>query len=124
MARNVGIVLVVDDDPEIRGLVEMVLQSEFGVVTVLAEDGQDALDRLGGVQPSMIVTDVRMPRVDGVELVRRLRASPDTERTPILVVAASTSARDAAMAAGGDDYLDKPFDIDALATKASHYLSG
>ncbi len=123
MAHHGATVLVVDDDPEIRGLMGMVLQAEFGVATVLAEDGQDALDRLGSLAPTMVVTDVRMPRVDGVELVRRLRASPTTEHTPILVVAASAPARDAAMAAGGDDYLDKPFDIDALAIKASHYLS-
>ena len=72
--------------------------------------------------PALIVTDVWMPRLDGVELVQRLRASPATWGIPVVVVAASRASREAAMDAGGNGYLDKPFDVDALIRKVQEHL--
>ncbi len=116
-------VLVVDDDPYIREMVAMVLEEGLGVRTVLAADGREALRLLAdGNPPALVVTDVQMPNVDGAELVRQLRASPTARDVPVVVVAASPAWRDKAMRAGADDYLDKPFDVEALWGKIRKHL--
>jgi CheY-like chemotaxis protein len=118
-------VLVVDDDADIREMVALLLESELQVVALRAGDGCEALrliDGAPGQLPIFIVSDVRMPRVDGVELTRRLKAGPATHSIPVVVMTASVSARDDAVRAGADDYLDKPFDVDGLLAKVRPHL--
>ena len=115
-------VLVVDDDAAVREVLRSLLETEFGIRALLAADGQEALEILEDQQPALILTDVRMPILDGTGLVRALRACPATRHTPVLVVAATAAPRNEAMLAGADDYLDKPFDVDRLVAKIRHYL--
>jgi two-component system, OmpR family, response regulator MprA len=106
-------ILVVDDEPAVREAVERALRLD-GHDVVLAADGGEALETLGERAPDAIVLDVLMPRVDGLELCRRMRMRGD--RTPVLMLTArdAISDRVAGLDAGADDYLVKPFALDEL----------
>ncbi len=106
-------VLVVDDEPAVRNALERALMLEAYDV-LLAGDGQEALDRLSVELADAVVLDVSMPRVDGLEVCRRLRAAGD--RTPVLMLTARDAVdhRVAGLDAGADDYLVKPFALQEL----------
>jgi CheY-like chemotaxis protein len=116
-------VLVVDDDEAIREMMATLVEVDLGLVVREAEDGAAAIALICQTLPKVVVTDVRMPNVDGVELVRRLRNFAATRSLPILIVAASIEARNEAMRAGADDYVDKPFDAELLLGKVRARLS-
>ncbi len=104
------LVLVADDDPVIVTLVRFRLERD-GCDVVAAADGQAALDVALEQTPDLAVLDVTMPRLDGYEIVRRLREHAPTRRIPILLLTARVQETDVedGMAAGADDYLTKPF---------------
>jgi len=106
-------VLVVDDEPSVRSALQRALALEHYEVQ-LAEDGQQALDTLAEGVVDAIVLDVMMPRVDGLEVCRRLRAAGD--RTPVLMLTARDAIDDRVdgLDAGADDYLVKPFALREL----------
>ncbi len=106
-------VLVVDDEPGVRAALQRALALERHDVR-LAEDGQQALDTLAEGTVDAIVLDVMMPRVDGLEVCRRLRAAGD--RTPVLMLTARDAIDDRVdgLDAGADDYLVKPFALREL----------
>src|ERR671922_45485 len=106
-------ILVGDDEPAVRDAVDRALRLE-GYETELAADGAEALDALAGRAPDALVLDVLMPRVDGLEVCRRLRAAGD--RTPVLVLTARDAVPDRVrgLDAGADDYLVKPFALEEL----------
>jgi len=109
-------VLVVDDEPGVRAALQRALALERHDVQ-LAEDGQQALDRLAESAVDAIVLDVTMPRVDGLEVCRRLRAAGD--RTPVLMLTARDAIDDRVdgLDAGADDYVVKPFEARELAAR-------
>ncbi len=80
-------VLAVDDEPNIRRLVEVNLQ-RAGYRVATAEDGEHALERLREERPDLMVVDVMMPRMDGFELLRRLKQDPDTAEIPVIMLTA------------------------------------
>ncbi len=106
-------ILVVDDDRAVRESLRRSLTFN-GYSVDLAVDGVDALDRVGVQRPDALVLDVMMPRLDGLEVCRRLRSTGDD--LPILVLTArdSVSERVAGLDAGADDYLPKPFALEEL----------
>lgn len=106
-------ILVVDDDRAVRESLRRSLQFN-GYTVQLAGDGQQAMDVLATQRPDAMVLDVMMPRVDGLEVCRRLRGSGDD--LPILVLTArdAVSDRVAGLDAGADDYLPKPFALEEL----------
>ncbi|MCW3471502.1 response regulator transcription factor [Rhodococcus pyridinivorans] len=106
-------ILVVDDDRAVRESLRRSL-SFNGYTVDLATDGQDALEQVATSRPDAMVLDVMMPRVDGLEVCRRLRSTGDD--LPILVLTArdSVSERVAGLDAGADDYLPKPFALEEL----------
>jgi two-component system, OmpR family, response regulator MprA len=106
-------VLVVDDEPAVRDALERALGLE-GYEVELADNGLDALRLLAGAPPDLVVLDVRMPEVDGLEVSRRIRRTGD--RTPILMLTArdEVSDRVAGLDAGADDYVVKPFALEEL----------
>jgi two-component system, OmpR family, response regulator MprA len=106
-------ILVVDDEPAVRDALERALRtSGYGVAT--AVDGMDGLDRMASEPPDLVVLDILMPRLDGLEACRQLRASGD--RTPVLMLTARDAVGDRVegLDAGADDYLVKPFALDEL----------
>jgi two-component system response regulator MprA len=106
-------VLVVDDEPQLRRALERALKLE-GYEVVLAADGDDALRSVAAVPLDAIVLDVLMPKRDGLEVCRELRARGD--RTPILMLTARDGVRDRVdgLDAGADDYVVKPFSLQEL----------
>jgi two-component system, OmpR family, response regulator MprA len=106
-------ILVVDDEPAVRESLERALRLENYDVA-LAANGSEALAAVEERPPDAIVLDLMMPRIDGLEACRRLRAQGN--RTPILVVTArdAVSDRVAGLDAGADDYVVKPFALDEL----------
>jgi len=106
-------ILVVDDEPAVRDALERALRAHgYGVST--AVDGEDGLEHLASDAPDLVVLDILMPRLDGLEACRQLRASGD--RTPILMLTARDAVGDRVegLDAGADDYLVKPFALDEL----------
>jgi two-component system response regulator MprA len=106
-------ILVVDDEPAVRDSLDRALRLE-GYQVDLAADGAEALSSLTDDSPDAVVLDLMMPRVDGLEVCRRMRAAGD--RTPVLVLTArdAVSDRVKGLDAGADDYLVKPFALDEL----------
>src|SRR5215218_1918055 len=114
-------ILVVDDEPAVREALERALRLD-GHDVLLAADGQEALGTLDARPPDAVVLDVLMPRVDGLELCRRMRRRGD--RTPVLMLTArdAVSDRVAGLDAGADDYLVKPFALDELLARVRALL--
>lgn len=106
-------ILVVDDDRAVRESLRRSLTFN-GYTVDLAVDGLDALEKTTSQRPDALVLDVMMPRMDGLEVCRRLRSTGDD--LPILVLTArdSVSERVAGLDAGADDYLPKPFALEEL----------
>jgi PleD family two-component response regulator len=104
-------ILVADDDKDIARFVELNLTLE-GFEVELVHDGEEALRRATEDPPDLIVLDVMMPNVDGVEVVRRLRAQAATAAVPIVMLTAKSLSADkvVGLTAGADDYIVKPFD--------------
>ena len=106
-------ILVVDDDRAVRESLRRSLQFN-GYQVELASDGVQAMEQIEGQRPDALVLDVMMPRLDGLEVCRRLRSTGDD--LPILVLTArdAVSDRVAGLDAGADDYLPKPFALEEL----------
>ncbi len=100
-------VLVVEDDSKIVNLLRLYLERE-GFAVVAAGDGREALDAATRARPSLIILDLMLPHVDGVEVCRRLRATSDV---PILMLTARVDELDKllGLSLGADDYVTKPF---------------
>ena len=105
-------ILVVDDDPLARRLAEAAV-ARFGHQATAAQDGEAAWRRYHQDAPDVLITDLVMPRVDGLELCRRVRADAHAGYTYIILVTALSDRRDVlrGMEAGADDYLIKPVDL-------------
>jgi two-component system response regulator MprA len=115
-------ILVVDDEPAVRESLRRALSLE-GYDVELAADGAEALDAVAGhADPDAILLDVLMPRVDGLEVARRLRAKG--MRTPILMLTARDEVQDrvAGLDAGADDYVVKPFALEELLARVRALL--
>ena len=102
-------ILVVDDNADLRTYLTRLLEPEYAVRT--AVDGADALEQIAERAPDLVLTDVMMPRIDGFELLAKLRENPRTRRLPVIVLSARAGeeATVDGLDAGADDYLVKPF---------------
>ncbi|MGH2531492.1 MAG: response regulator [Thermomicrobiales bacterium] len=124
MTDSVGIarILVVDDDPRIAASLRRALAYE-GYEVAVASDGPSALTSAGERPPDLIVLDVMLPKIDGVEVCRRLRAAGD-RATAILMLTArdATGDRVRGLDSGADDYLTKPFATEELLARVRALL--
>ncbi len=114
-------VLVVDDEPHMREALRRALTLD-GWEVFLAEDGEDALMKLDVTSPDVIVLDVLMPKLDGLEVCRRLRAAGDD--IPVLMLTVRDRVEDVVrgLGAGADDYLSKPFALAELLARLRSLL--
>ena len=116
-------VLVVEDEPDLRALLDRHLERS-GHRVVLAEDGRDAL-RMAWTQPiDLVVLDLMLPGIDGIEVCRRLRSDPRTARVPVVMLTAKqeTADRIAGLEVGADDYVTKPFNLRELVLRVEAVL--
>jgi CheY-like chemotaxis protein len=115
-------VLLVEDDPATSEMMETVLAMMLGVGPVLAPDGQEAIRKARELKPDLILLDIVLPELDGLEVARRLKADPATAATPVIAVSVLGDERRDALAAGCDDYIEKPFELDYFVHKVEKYL--
>jgi len=118
-----GHILVVEDEPHILQMLEFYLEGEgFSVEGV--SDGKDAVARLSGDPADLVVLDVMLPHVSGVEILEQLRRMPRWSAVPVLVLTAKTAEEDVVRAfdLGADDYLKKPFQLEELVARVNHLL--
>lgn len=116
-------VLVVDADVEIARFIEANLTLE-GFEVEVAYDGDQALDQIAKSVPDLVLLSVLLPRLDGIELCRRLRAHPDTVNLPVIMLTAKSLPADrvVGLTAGADDYIIKPFDTFELVARVRSTL--
>jgi DNA-binding response OmpR family regulator len=116
-------ILVVDDEDDVRELVVYRLRRS-GYDVLEAPNGEQALQLALEESPDLVVADVMMPRLDGFELTRRLRAEPSTSRIPVILLTARAQEADVSQGfdAGADDYLKKPFNPDELVQRVRAIL--
>lgn len=116
-------VLVVEDNADVRLLLRSQLSGEYRVVE--AENGRAALERIEENPPDLVLSDVMMPEMDGLELCRRLRDNAETQDLPILLLTARAEETDQveALDVGADDYVEKPFETNVLAARIDRLIS-
>jgi len=116
-------ILVVDDNEANLDIAKMRLQSQ-GYEVVTAVDGKAALESVRANNPDLLLLDIMMPKLDGIEVTRQLKRDPALPFIPIILVTAKADAKDvvAGLDAGGDDYLIKPFDHAALVARVRSML--
>lgn len=109
------VALTVDDSKTIREMVSFTLKNE-GFEVIEAEDGQHAISVLGNQEVSIIITDLNMPNMDGLELIRNLRANPTYKFIPILMLTTEgdASKKDQGKEAGATGWIVKPFNPEKL----------
>ncbi|MHC5539265.1 response regulator [Singulisphaera rosea] len=116
-------VLLVDDNEDFRQLLTKFLNRN-GFVVQGAAGGREALDWVGEFQPDLVLTDVRMPELDGIELIRQLREIPSLRRVPMIACTADVGTRVDRLAreAGASDVIGKPVDLFELVDRLNQCL--
>ncbi len=124
VAKRVPLILIVEDDTELLKMLGRML-SELAEVE-LARDGMEAVEKLRtGINPDLVITDLMMPRMDGLTLAKQLKQEPQTKKTPVIMLTAKNGARDvvAGINAGARSYITKPFKHEELLSKVRSVLN-
>jgi len=116
-------VLVVDDNIDILAYIRGVLEATYTVET--ATDGTEGLGKAKEIMPDIIVTDIMMPKMDGIDLVRQIKESPETSHIPVVIVTAKIAedARLEAYESGADSFITKPFSSKLLIARLKNILT-
>ena len=126
MTGNNGVpprILVVEDTPEIAYLIRFILERQ-GFQVDQRDDGREALQALDQPAPDLVVSDIMLPYIDGIEFVQRIREREAWESVPVVILTARSSENDIVRAfdAGADDYVVKPFQPDELVARLQRLL--
>jgi len=113
--------VVADDDPSVRATVGALLR-ESGASVEEADDGEAALAAVARERPDLLVLDLRMPKRDGLEVLRALRATPTTRDLPVLLLTVNEDATRDSFAAGASDYMIKPFTQAQIRARLERWL--
>lgn len=116
-------ILIVDDNPLNLEMASFVLEAD-GLQVATAAEPEQALEQVAAFQPELVLMDIQLPRIDGLELTRRLRADPATAGLVIVAFTAYAMKgdRDRLLAAGCDGYIGKPIDVAQFAQQVRSYL--
>lgn len=113
-------ILIAEDDPVIQKLITTIL-TKNGYDVISCDNGREALDRLHASPPDLIVSDIMMPEMDGLEFLRAVRTNPQTAYLPFILLTSKSSCEDMVegLNTGADDYLPKPFDPEILLARVN-----
>ena len=116
-------ILVVDDEEDIRELVELNLSHE-GFKVLLCETGEEALEKAGSELPDLIILDLMLPGIDGLEVCKKLKSNMKTENIPVVMLTAKGEESDVVtgLEVGADDYITKPFSGKVLVARVRRLL--
>jgi two-component system chemotaxis response regulator CheY len=119
------LILAVDDSPSMRGMIAYLLR-QAGYEVLEADDGEKALELAKAKRVDLVLTDQNMPNMDGLSLVANLRALPEYQRVPILMLTTESSAamKERGRAAGATGWMVKPFDPERLVAMLAKVLGG
>jgi two-component system, cell cycle response regulator DivK len=119
------LVLIGEDEPDNQVILQTVVETLVGARAVVAADGLAVLEWVERERPRMILLDLMLPRLDGLQVARQLKADPATRGIPIVAVSAMARPddREAALAAGCDEFVRKPFELDDLEALIRRYLT-
>jgi two-component system chemotaxis response regulator CheY len=118
---NTPSVLIVEDDSATRRLYRFLL-SNGGYIVLEAEDGVAALEQLARHQCDMVITDMNMPRMDGMELIRNIKRDRPEIHVILITAFGTPDTQKQAMKMGANDYLAKPFDFEELERRVRNYF--
>jgi CheY-like chemotaxis protein len=122
MAGSLATVLICEDEPALRELVRLSLDGQYAFAE--AEDGMGCLERAREIQPDLIVLDMMLPGMTGLEVLDELRRDPQLAEVPVIVLTAQPAAREDALRAGANLVMDKPFNVDDISAAVKEVLSG
>lgn len=115
--RSKKTILIVEDEDSILLALQRILELTGEYEAVIAQDGEKALDILQSVIPDLIISDISMPRLNGLDFCRRVRENPVTKSIPFIFLTAKREKMIEGLSAGGDDFLMKPFNVDEVLAK-------
>jgi len=118
-------ILVIEDDPEISELLSFSLAKE-GWTVVIAEDGESGLAKLPAAKPDCVVLDIMLPGMDGLEILKALKADPERKRLPVIMTTAKGEESDvvAGLELGAEDYVVKPYSPKVLIARIRRPFEG
>jgi two-component system OmpR family response regulator len=122
MAGFLATVLICEDEPALRELIRLSLDGHYEFAE--AEDGVSCLARAREIRPDLIVLDMMLPGLMGLEVLGELRGDPELAAVPVIVLTAQPGTRDEALRAGANLVMDKPFNVDDISAAVKEVLAG
>ena len=121
MAGSLATVLICDDEPALRELIRVSLDGRFSFAE--AHDGLECLDLARELKPDLVVLDMMMPRLNGLDVLSELRRDEQLAETPVIVLTAQPASRDEAMRSGASRVMLKPFTPDEISAAVEEVLA-
>jgi DNA-binding response OmpR family regulator len=121
MAGSLATVLICDDEPSLRELIRISLDGPYEFVE--ADDGEESLELARSVRPDVIILDLMMPRLNGLEVLKAMRQEEALAHTRVIVLTAQPATREEALRAGADVVMVKPFEPEQIAAAVEEVLA-
>ncbi|MFB9110066.1 hybrid sensor histidine kinase/response regulator transcription factor [Flavobacterium gyeonganense] len=120
--KELPVGLIVEDDPELRGFIVSVLEKEYTIY--VAENGIEGNSKAAALSPDFIISDIMMPHMDGIEMLKLIRNNFATSHIPVILLSAKTAIESKleGMEYGADDYITKPFNVSFLQARVKNVL--
>lgn len=114
-------ILIVDDNNDILWVVEIILK-RYGFEVISTLRGEEVLSKSREFHPDLILLDVFLSGVDGIDVCNSLKANPETKDIPVIMISAHTNFKEIQKFCKADDFISKPFDANELVRKIKHYI--
>ncbi|SRR6266487_5880 len=121
MGGFLATVLICEDEPALRELIRISLDGQYEFAE--AEDGTECMNVARRVRPDLIVLDVMLPGLTGIDVLRELNRDPELANIPVIVLTAQPTSREDALRAGASLVMDKPFHVDDISTAVKEVLA-
>ena len=119
--KEKALILVLDDDPDICTMIKMVL-NYYGYEAMEADTEETAKNIISSNHVDLLIMDMLLSGADGTDICRRLKQDQKTSSLPILMFSAHPTARETCLAAGADDFISKPFEMNDMITRINFFL--